>query len=586
MAFIHFLPGNYGNPLHSFSLLVVPLNLPHLIFRHLPLERSSTDWVLRIRPWQLASANMSSIGHQKLRKGRAYIVARGRGRDCSDLRHRPVVSHERESTNSEDIISDKAAGNPGQNAHHMLEGHLKGVTNSTRSTVNMERILERTNSKPRYLFRAYSSKSRGLNSEGLFKSQAAKEGRYLNVESLTKDEMAKHLENHIGNKNYESHFISFSLSFLWVLHKALSLKEQRHQDVRVAMLDTWDIPRNTWVRHADSMLKGYGIDAKLRLENLGAAELLVWDELQVPLSEAKLNDMLEAGVLKLLPFYKAPENLDIVTDSPMMTRKKSISRYRKPCVIRSMIFKHLTDAKAFVQELHQRMAPNYYRETYVAGRSFYNKKFSRWWLQQRYTPLSKPKMLSFVKFVETFFITKYQFPMLVTMLSMRLDEIDPTDVIESMFTLRDRPMMLGQNQCFKGKNRRGLKELDSFEWLLEQCAEALGIPCRTFENWHETRFTMPQALAVVSQPPSPTYGWQKNFEGKLKLNLREDRKDASAEEGLVLAKDLTQLPGAGKRKAESELERDIVRKCGSTQSSQAEEEAFVQKFLGRMCKIG
>lgn len=256
-----------------------------------------------------------------MRKGRACIVARGRGHDCSDLHHRPVFWPEIESTNSEDIMIDNAAEKSGQNDHHMLEGHLKRAINGTKGTVNMELILERTNNKPRYLFRAYSSKSRGLNSDGLFKSQAAKEGRYLNVESLTKDEMTAHLKNHISNKNCESHFISFTLSFLWVLHKALSLKEQKHQDVRIAMLDTWDIPRNTWVRHADSMLKGHGIDAKLKMENLGAAELLVWDELRVSMIELKLDDMLRAGLLTLLPFYKACDDPDNTTskDQPLIS---------------------------------------------------------------------------------------------------------------------------------------------------------------------------------------------------------------------------------------------------------------------------
>jgi hypothetical protein len=124
--------------------------------------------------------------------------------------------------------------------------------------------------------------------------------------------MVEHLENHIMAKKCESHLVSFSFSYMWVFHRALVLKEKGHQDIRIAVIDTWDIPRNTWVRHAQSMLKGYGIEGKMMMKNLGAAELLVWDELRVSMSVAKLDDMLRAGVLTLLPFYKTLK-VDIAT---------------------------------------------------------------------------------------------------------------------------------------------------------------------------------------------------------------------------------------------------------------------------------
>jgi hypothetical protein len=113
---------------------------------------------------------------------------------------------------------------------------------------------------------------------------------------------------------------------------------------------------------------------------------------------------------------------------------------KKPFAIRRQIFKHLTDTKAFVQQLNEIVAPKHFRETYVAGPSFHKKNFGAWWLQQKYIPLSHEKMLSFITFVETFFANKYQFPMLVTLLCMRLDEIDPTDVIDCMDMLKGQLM--------------------------------------------------------------------------------------------------------------------------------------------------
>lgn len=253
-----------------------------------------------------------------------------------------------------------------------------------------------------------------------------------------------------------------------------------------------------------------------------------------------------------------------------------------------------------MQELHKSMAPNHYRETYVAGRSFHNKKFSVWWLRQKYTPLSHEKMLRFVTFVETLFATKYQFPMLVTMLSMLLDQIDPADIIDWMPLVKgesilkrlfcsvadlcvDHPMMFGQNQCFKSKNRQGLEELDSFEWLLEQCANGLGIPCRTFQEWHETRFTIRPAPAAVSQLSSPTFGAGKNFKGQ--SMAQRNSKDESATKGFVAAKRQMQLPSPGKRKTEDESNAYSVKKRRSIRSSKLDLEAYVQRFCDGMKKL-
>jgi len=250
------------------------------------------------------------------------------------------------------------------------------------------------------------------------------------------------------------------------------------------------------------------------------------------------------------------------------------------------------------------MAPKFYRESYVAGRSFYKKNFKVWWLQQGYIPLSHDRLFAFVDLVEKFFDTKYQFPMLVTMLSMLLDEIDPTDVIDWMPSLKgqstlflrkgfcsvadfmcvDRPMMLVQSQCFKGKNRRALKDIESFELLLEQCAKALGIPCQTFEDWHETRFKNAETVAFESPLPSPTCGLVKNFEFKTKLNmkLQLDRKDKIAEKGLVVATATKLLPRAGKRRAESESPGATCKKHELKQFNEADGEAFIQRLIGGM----
>lgn len=178
--------------------------------------------------------------------------------------------------------------------------------------VNMSSIVGTTNRLPRYLFRAFSRRSGGINGVGRFQSQAVKQGHPRNVESLTEAEMVVQLRKHVTNEGFESHLISFSLSYMWALHRALAMKEKGQEHVRLAVVDTWDIPLNTWVRYSHAMLEAYRVESKLWRQNLGRGEVFVWDELRVPMSVANFGDMLKGGVLKLLPIYHLA-NFDLST---------------------------------------------------------------------------------------------------------------------------------------------------------------------------------------------------------------------------------------------------------------------------------
>jgi hypothetical protein len=180
------------------------------------------------------------------------------------------------------------------------------------SIPNMKAILRKTNTLPRYIFRVFSDSSAGFNSYGLFKSQAAKEGRHVDVDSVDEHHMARILHRHMIKKKFESHLISFSSSFMWVLHRALSMKEVGGINIRIAIIDTMQIPRGTWVAHAQSLLHGYSVEAKLFFKNMGQAELFVWDYLRVAMDMVKLDDLLKtergvSGLLDLLPFFRDPE---------------------------------------------------------------------------------------------------------------------------------------------------------------------------------------------------------------------------------------------------------------------------------------
>jgi hypothetical protein len=115
--------------------------------------------------------------------------------------------------------------------------------------------------------------------------------------------------------------------------------------------------------------------------------------------------------------------------------KKKVSVYRKPHDLRGMIFRHLYDDKDHELEVIKDQAPHLYRKRFVAGRSFKDKKFHVWFLKNNYVPLSYNVMRSYVEFVEKFFVTEFQFPMLINMLSMRLDVIHINDVLEAIEVL-------------------------------------------------------------------------------------------------------------------------------------------------------
>lgn len=154
-------------------------------------------------------------------------------------------------------------------------------------------------------------------------------------------------------------------------------------------------------------------------------------------------------------------------------------------------------------------------------------------------------------------------------------------------------MMSGLEQCFKGKYRRGLKELDSFEWLLEQCANTLGIPCRTFQDWHEPRFTMPRAQHLYTMLPFLTARARRNFERVVRQELERQR-DAQLDQGseqkagqdikqsVATSKSGGQFVISGKRKADIELEGAGVKKSRTNEMKTAELENFVTNILNKM----
>lgn len=192
----------------------------------------------------------------------------------------------------------------------------------------MSSIVSTTNRLPRYLFRVFSRRSGGINGVGLFQSQAVKEGHPRDVESLTEAEMVEQLRNHVTNKYFESHFISFPLSYIWTLHRALAMRKNGHEHIRIAVVDTWDIPKNTWVRYSHAMLEAYRVERTLWRQNLGRGEVFVWDELRVPMSVAKFGDMLKCGVLKLLPIYHFA-NFDLLTGKPQVFLPLTLSLQQK-----------------------------------------------------------------------------------------------------------------------------------------------------------------------------------------------------------------------------------------------------------------
>lgn len=175
------------------------------------------------------------------------------------------------------------------------------------SRVNMGAIMKETNRRPRYMFRVFSELNAGLNSDGLFQSQATMNRTSVPFGDLSYEAIGEYLKSHMESKYFDSPFISFSSSFLWTLRKAYRMREKGAGDVKIAIIDTMDLTPQTLIFYAHALLVAYDIEGKLFMKQMGKAMLLAYGEIKAPMNVVLLDHLLKAGISGLLPHFKKPD---------------------------------------------------------------------------------------------------------------------------------------------------------------------------------------------------------------------------------------------------------------------------------------
>lgn len=170
-----------------------------------------------------------------------------------------------------------------------------------------------------YLFRVTSDSSQGFNTPDHFKAGALLNQfqSSLNFYSLGKDHVRQSLLDHIRTRHTKSHWISFTSSIAFAISRALTLREKKHKNIRIWILDTFKIQGNPLIVHAYSMLEPYKVRLNQNLSyditrtKTAWNEFLVWDEIRIKSSSISLNDLLRPsrpminyappGLLVLMP---------------------------------------------------------------------------------------------------------------------------------------------------------------------------------------------------------------------------------------------------------------------------------------------
>lgn len=293
----------------------------------------------------------------------------------------------------------------------------------------------------RYLFRVVSDGSAGINREGCFQSEAVKQDQRAAMEDMSEDLIRENLRDHMQAKknNMASHWISFTSSFLWALDRALRLKKQGHQDVRIAIIDTLHLPSaGTKIFSARALLMAY--DVNLFLKNSEGAERLVWDEIIAPFTLVPLDEflkgvriekgMVKEGLPQIQPQHFKPLGDDVDTILEQLTGVLR-ANLRAPCKLRPSNYSTDRD-KQHETDIRRSQAPRYFGRVHMAGRMFTGKKLNYWWLKNDRFPMAAYTMYSFMQVVKDHFPLEFQFPVLIALLSARLSFFEPDSVVSQL----------------------------------------------------------------------------------------------------------------------------------------------------------
>lgn len=244
-----------------------------------------------------------------------------------------------------DFTLTSSASNPyaRRRLHQQSDGSLGDLSGYE---PHMEHISDATlRQLPPYVFRVAHDKSAGSSEAGHYRSRAlqqlGEEGR-VDFFSLSTDEQALQVGNHVSQVNFNSHWISFTDSPLTAICRALQHQSRKQTNIRLHVINTMKIKKPALIVSSYATLRGYRVCVRLhparreKLLGCAYAEFLVWDELIAEAAVVDLKDFLKPPNLHR-NFY-TPGLLDLIPKLRRPATNKTGGKYRKAYELRELLY--------------------------------------------------------------------------------------------------------------------------------------------------------------------------------------------------------------------------------------------------------
>jgi hypothetical protein len=169
---------------------------------------------------------------------------------------------------------------------------------------NLQPDSYRCSKLPRLLYRVSSKASMGVNSEEGFESAMCKRrGKNMEFHEQDYSDMAHWIFRHKYNvKDSNSPFISFSASLLTTLQRAEWLNQQRHEDIRIFVIDTQYLEETDLVMSLYTLLKAFGTaEQRPFIVKDAADEFVAWYRLDLGAFCIQYSTLGNEGLYRLVP---------------------------------------------------------------------------------------------------------------------------------------------------------------------------------------------------------------------------------------------------------------------------------------------
>ena len=310
--------------------------------------------------------------------------------------------------------------------------------------IDAEAVTDKTHENtPRYLYRAFSDESAGVNDPDHLQSEAVKQSSPVEMSALKECEVSEPTLWHLRKKKFPSPWISMTPSPEWAFDRALRLKAEGKTNIHLAIIDTLDLKQPALIFHTPALLKAYDLEKHMPpIKNRGRAEKMVWNELITPGAVIPLDHFLKTCRFlgdRLVPQYSAMQPMH---HKPLESIDQSISEVLKvlernptrglyaPCKIKAR-YKNGAEIEHQI-EVRKSQGERTWRMEHTAGRLFRGKKLNNKLEENKRMPISDFIMDHYLNLVEQNFPPKFQFPMLIALLSARLDHFEYDSIVEAL----------------------------------------------------------------------------------------------------------------------------------------------------------